>query len=67
MRRVRRYDIEPSPDKTNHRLNVEIERYIEQMDGTYIGEAVKNMYGNGTSYEVICDLLGWDYTDYEED
>ncbi|MBQ6855884.1 MAG: hypothetical protein IJO13_02135 [Lachnospiraceae bacterium] len=53
-------------DRTNYRLNDMIERFIEQMDGTYIGSEVKNMYENGTSYEHICEKLEINYEDYEE-
>lgn len=54
-------------DRTNHRLNAEIERFIEAYDGTAIGHDVKNMYENGTSYEHICDRMGVDYNDYKEE
>ena len=53
-------------DRSNHRLNVCIERFIEAWDGTYIGQSVKNMYENGSSYESICDLMEIDYADYED-
>ena len=32
-----------------------IERFIREYDGTAIGQEVKNMLENGTSYEKICD------------
>ena len=56
-------------DRSDHRLNVAIERFIEQWDGTSIGDAVKNMYENGTSYEYICDATDGriDYEDYREE
>ena len=54
-------------DRSNHRLNVAIERYIEAWDGTAIGQDVRNMYENGTSYECICDRMGLEYNDYRED
>ena len=56
-------------DRSNHRLNVAIERFIEQWDGTSIGDAVKNMYENGSSYECICDATDGriDYEDYREE
>lgn len=54
-------------EKANHRLNVEIERFIEAYDGTAIGQDVKNMYENGTDYEHICDCMGIDYNDYKEE
>lgn len=53
-------------DRNNHRLNVVIERFIETWDGTAIGQDVKNMYENGTSYENICDYIDLDYKEYEE-
>lgn len=53
-------------DRDNHLLNAEIERFIEAYDGTAIGQAVKNMYENGSSYECICDYLGIDYAEFEE-
>lgn len=54
-------------DRSNHRLNVVIERFIEAWDGTAIGADVRNMYENGTSYEHICDRMEIDYDDYRED
>lgn len=53
--------------RNNHRLNVVIERFIDAYDGTAIGQDVRNMYENGTGYEHICDRMGIDYEDYEED
>ena len=53
-------------DRTNHRLNVVIERFIEAYDGTCIGQEVRNMYENGSSYEAICDRMDIDYEEYEE-
>lgn len=52
-------------DRSNLRLNAEIERFIEAWDGTVVGYEVKNMYENGTSYEGICDAMNIDYSDYE--
>ena len=57
---------EKMADRSNHRLNVAIEQYIDIWDGTYIGMEVRNMYENGTSYESICDYANIDYMDYEE-
>lgn len=57
-------------DRSNYRLNAVIERFIGAYDGTSIGQDIRNMYENGTSYEVICDYLGnygIDYEDYRED
>ena len=54
-------------NRSNHRLNVLIERYIDNYDGTSIGQDVRNMYENGTSYESICDRIGIRYEDYEEE
>ena len=53
-------------DRSNHRLNVVIERFIEAYDGTAIGYEVQCMYENGTGYWHICDRMGIDYADYEE-
>lgn len=53
-------------DRSNHRLNEEIESHIRQWDGTIHGQMVKNMYENGTSYEGICEVMQIDYEDYEE-
>lgn len=53
-------------DRSNHRLNVEIERYIDTWEGTAIGLSVKNMYENDSDYESICEVMGIDYADYEE-
>ena len=38
-------------DRSNARLNEEIESKIRQWDGTIFGASLKNMYENGTSYE----------------
>lgn len=54
-------------DRSNHRLNVAIERFIDAYDGTAIGRDVHNMYENGSSYEYICDRMGIDYEDYREE
>ena len=54
-------------NRNNHALNAYIESFINQYDGTAIGADVKNMYENGTDYEHICDYLGIDIADYEED
>ena len=40
-------------DRSNARLNEEIESKIRQWDGTIFGASLKNMYENGTSYEGI--------------
>ena len=50
--------------RENHRLNDQIERFIEAYDGTIIGQEVRNMYENGTSYESICDRMGMDVEDF---
>lgn len=60
------YDNSGMEGRENQRLNVMIERYIEAYDGTSIGQSVRNMYENGTSYETICDWIGLTYADYEE-
>lgn len=54
-------------DRSNHRLNVVIERFIDNYHGTAIGWEVQCMYENGTGYESICERMGIDYEDYEED
>lgn len=54
-------------DRSNERLNYEIEKFIAQWDGTAIGQDIKNMYENGTSYESICDRLDLRYEDYCEE
>jgi hypothetical protein len=41
-----------------------IERFIDVYDGTYIGQEVKNMYDNGSPYEVICEKMEIDYEEY---
>ena len=53
-------------DRSNHRLNVEIERFIDAWEGTVIGYHVKNMYENGAGYESICEVMDLDYSEYEE-
>lgn len=53
--------------RDNERLNAEIEEYIAIWDGTAIGVGVKNMYENGDSYEHICEAMGIDIEDYEEE
>lgn len=52
--------------RSNHRLNYEIEKFIEIWDGTIKGQEVKNMYENGTSYEAICDYMDIEYEDYSD-
>ena len=52
-------------DRSNARLNEEIESKIRQWDGTIFGASLKNMYENGTSYEGICEYADIDYKDYE--
>ena len=56
-----------SGDRGNRRLNEEIEKFIDQWDGTVTGQCAKNMYENGDSYEHICEFIGVDMEDYEED
>lgn len=51
----------------NHRLNEAIEDHIRAWDGTVHGQAIKNMYENGSEYEGICEAAGIDYEDYEEE
>lgn len=47
-------------------LREEIERFINEYEGTAIGYSVKNMYENGTDLESICDYLGWNYKDFTD-
>lgn len=54
-------------DRTNKRLNDEIEKQIDLWWGTIHGYQLKNMYENGTDYESICEIAGIDYEDYEEE
>ncbi len=54
-------------DRSNHRLNAEIERQIGIWDGTIHGRTIKNMYENGCDYESICEAIQIDYEDYEEE
>ena len=55
------------PDRSNHRLNVEIERQIDMWAGTIHGQTIINMYENGSDYESICEVMQIDYADYEEE
>lgn len=54
-------------DRSNYRLNNEIERVIDTWSGTIHGYQIKNAYENGSSYETVCELAGIDYEDYEEE
>ena len=54
-------------DRSNHRLNEEIERQIHMYEGTVHGQRLRNMYENGSEYEAICDVACIDYDDYMED
>lgn len=58
---------ESMADRSNTRLNEEIESKIRQWDGTVFGASLKNMYENSTSYEGICEYADIDYEDYEEE
>lgn len=53
-------------DRSNHRLNEDIERFIDEWDGTWVGQSVKNMYENDCSYEKICEVMDIDYAMYDE-
>ena len=53
-------------DRSNQRLNKEIERQIDMWDGTIHGRTIKNMYENGTNYESICEVMQVSYEDYDE-
>lgn len=52
------------PDRSNVRLNEEIERQICAYRGTVHGIALKNMYERGAEYEDICDVMQIDYEDF---
>lgn len=54
-------------ERSNLRLNEEIERQIDVWDGTIHGQTIKNMYENGSDYDSICEVMQIDYEDYEED
>ena len=60
-------DFSSMSDRSNHRLNVEIERQIDMWDGTIHGQTIKNMYESGSEYESICELMGLEYEEYEEE
>lgn len=45
-------------------LETVIERFIDLYDGTIIGQEIKNMYENGTSYEKICEKMDINYNDF---
>lgn len=47
-------------DAKAEELKYEIERFINQWDGTAIGQSIKNMYENGTALETICEEAGID-------
>ena len=40
---MRYRDFSQMSDRSNHRLNVEIERQIDMLDGTIHGQTIKNM------------------------
>jgi len=54
-------------DRSNHRLNVEIERFIDIYDATSIGCEIKAMFENGTSYESICERMDINYDEYKDE
>lgn len=53
--------------RTNKRLNEYIEQQIRVWSGTAHGVMIRNAYENGCDYETICELIGIDYEDWEED
>lgn len=55
------------PDRSNQRLNETIENMIRMWDGTIHGQMIRNMYENGSDYEIICEMAHIDYGEYEED
>lgn len=42
-----------------------IERFIEQHDGTAIGQSVRNMLKNDTDLESICEIADIEYEEEE--
>ncbi len=40
-----------------------IQRFIDEYDGTAIGQSVKNMLDNGEPYEKICEYANIEYED----
>ena len=54
-------------DRSNTRLNEEIESIIRQWDSTVYGVQIKRMWENGTDYETMCENCNLDYAEYEED
>ncbi len=52
-------------DRSNHKLNEEIERQIDAWDGTIHGRTIKNMYENGCDYADICEVMQIDYDNYK--
>lgn len=54
-------------NRNNHKLNEVIERFIRAYDGTAVGQDIKNMYENDSSYESICDRMGIDIEDYADE
>ncbi len=64
---MRYRDFSSMSDRSNRRLNIEIERHIDMWDGTIHGQTIKNMYENGSNYESICEAAGIDYEDYAEE
>ena len=54
-------------DRTNKKLNEEIEKYISRWHGTPTEIMVSKMYYGGIAdYEDICEIMGIDYGDWEE-
>lgn len=39
-----------------------VQNFIDQYDGTAIGQSVKNMLDNGTDLESICDYADIEYS-----
>ncbi len=44
-----------------------IESFINQYEGTAIGQSVKNMYENGTDLQSICEYADIEYVPDDED
>ena len=47
-------------------LEAHIQNFLRMYEGTAIGEEVRRMKENGSSYESICDYIDFDYKEYEE-
>lgn len=48
-------------DRSNQKLNEEIEAFVYAWEGTIYGQMVQNMYENGSDYESICAVANIEY------